>query len=243
MYDEYRNVEGANDDLDNALKGKLKPKQEVKSRKTFLAAYCNLVGFETEDLFSEMPEVKELRNRSRDSLHAIEDMISKATTNEMEREREEKNRLKAEKHESDPSLKAKRTILCKDSITQKEKNAMSWSLAIDGKKTVKSLCSWVALTPELVARDIIFHTYGQTNKMDVTIHMQAAKKLLKEHEDCFNGYILLKGNYDIEDVQEVQVVLNEDSEALLDNEEIGDKEMGEALLDNEDYGDEQIVNE
>ena len=121
MYDEYRNMEGANDDLDYALKGKPKPKKEVKSRKIFLAAYCNLVWFETEDLFSEMPEVKELRNRSRDSLHAIEDMISKATTNEMEREREEKNRLKAEKQESDPSLKAKQTILCKDSITQKEK--------------------------------------------------------------------------------------------------------------------------
>ena len=62
MFDESRNMDGANDDLDNALKGKPKPKQEVKSRKTFLAAYCNLVGFETEDLFSVMAEVKESRN-------------------------------------------------------------------------------------------------------------------------------------------------------------------------------------
>ena len=62
--------------------------------------------------------------------------------------------------------------------------------------------------------------------------MQAAKKLLKEHEDCVDGFIVLKGNYDIEDVQEVQVVFNEDSGALLDNEKIGDEEMGIALFDN-----------
>jgi len=49
---------------------------------------------------------------------------------------------------------------------------------------------------------------------------------------------------DIEYDQEVQVVSNEDSEALLDNEEVGDKEMGIALSDNnEGNGDEQIVNE
>ena len=41
----------------------------------------------------------------------------------------------------------------------------------------------------------------------------------------------------------MQVVLNEDSEALLDNEEIGDEEMGIALLDIEGTGDEQILNE
>jgi len=37
--------------------------------------------------------------------------------------------------------------------------------------------------------------------------------------------------------------LKEGSEALLDNEEIGDEEMGIALSGNEGYGDEQIVNE
>jgi hypothetical protein len=71
----------------------------------------------------------------------------------------------------------------------------------------------------------------------------AAKQLLKEHEDCVGGFIELKGNYDIEDVQEGPVRLNEDNEALLDKEEIGDEEMGVALEDNEVNGDEQIVNE
>ena len=41
----------------------------------------------------------------------------------------------------------------------------------------------------------------------------------------------------------LQVVLKQDSEALLDNEKIGEKGMGVALLDNEENGDEQIVNE
>jgi len=120
---------------------------------------------------------------------------------------------------------------------------MSWSLAIEGKKIDKSLCSWVTLTPELVARDIIFHTYDETNMKKGTIPMLAAKKLLHDHEDCVDGFIVLKGNYDIEDVWEVPVVVNEDSEALLDIVEIGAEEMGVALEDNVGNGDEQIINE
>ena len=65
--------------------------------------------------------------------------------------------------------------------------------------------------------------------------------MLQDHEDSVNGFIELKGKYDIEDVQEVPVVLNEDSEALLENEQIGDKEMWVVLLSNEENGDEQIV--
>ena len=120
---------------------------------------------------------------------------------------------------------------------------MAWSLAIEGKKAVTSLCSWAALTPELIARGINFHTYGEGNKKNGTIPMLAAKQLLKEHEDCVDGFIELKGNYDIEDVQEGPVRLHEGSEALLDKEEIGDEEMGVALQDNEGNGYEQIVME
>jgi dihydrofolate reductase len=69
------------------------------------------------------------------------------------------------------------------------------------------------------------------------------KKRLQLREDCVDDFIVLRGKYDIEYDQEVQVVSNEDSEALLDNEEIGDKEMGIALEDNEGNGDERIVNE
>ena len=82
MYDEYRNVEGADDDLYNAMKEKPKPIQDIKSRKAYLAALCDLFQGETEDLFSKMPKVLESRNRSRDSLHAIEEMIADATKNE-----------------------------------------------------------------------------------------------------------------------------------------------------------------
>ena len=120
---------------------------------------------------------------------------------------------------------------------------MSWSLAIEGKKLVTSLCSWVALIPELIVRGINFHTYDETKKKNVTIFMQAAKKLLQDHEDCDDGFIVLKGKYDNGYVQEVHVVLNEDSEALLDNEEIGEEEMGIALLDKAGNKDKQIVNE
>jgi hypothetical protein len=102
MFEAFRNMEGANDDLDNAMNEKRKPKQEVKSLKKFLAALCDLVQDQTEDLFSEMPEVKESRDRSQKSEHAIEEMIAKATNTEIE-ERKEKLRLKAEKQESDPS--------------------------------------------------------------------------------------------------------------------------------------------
>ena len=35
--------------------------------------------------------------------------------------------------------------------------------------------------------------------------------------------------------------MNEDSEALLENEQFGDKEMWVVLLSNEENGDEQIV--
>ena len=73
--------------------------------------------------------------------------------------------------------------------------------------------------------------------------MLAAKQLLREHEDCVDGVIELKGKYDNEDVQEVQVVFNEDIESLLDNVENGAEEMGVALEDNEGNGEEQIVNE
>ena len=95
-------------------------------------------------------------------------MISKATKNEI-LEREEKNRLKAEKHKTDLPLKAKSTIRCIDSIKPEDRIAMSWSLAIEGKKLGTSLCSWVALTLELIARDIIFHTYDEPNKKKLSI--------------------------------------------------------------------------
>jgi hypothetical protein len=245
MFEAFRNMEGANDDLDNAMNEKRKPKQEVKSLKKFLAAFCDLVQDQTEDLFNEISEVEESRDRSKKSEYAIEEMIAKATSTEIE-ERKEKLRLKAEKQESDPSLKGKRAILCQNLIKPEDRIAMSWSLAIEGKKLVTSLCSWVALTPELIVRGINFHVYHETKKKDVTIPMQAAKQLLKDHEDCVDGYIELKGNYDIEDVREVRVVLNEDCESLFDNEdneEIGDEEMGVALEDNEGNGGEQIVNE
>jgi len=74
MFDEFRNMEGANDDLDNAMKEKPKPKQDVKSRKKYLAVYCDGVRYKTEDLFSKMPEVLESRDKSRESLHKIEDI-------------------------------------------------------------------------------------------------------------------------------------------------------------------------
>ena len=96
MFEAFRNMEGANDDLDNAMNEKRKPKQEVKSLKKYLAAFCDLVQDQTEDLFSDMPEVKESRDRSQDSLHAIEEMILKAATYDI-LERKEKNILKAEK--------------------------------------------------------------------------------------------------------------------------------------------------
>jgi hypothetical protein len=241
MYDEYSNVEGADDDLHNATKQR-KPKQEVKSRKTYLTALCNFVRGGSEAQLNAMPEVLEARGRSLESLHKIEKMIADATTNEI-LEREEKLILKAEKHKTEPPLRAKPTIRCRESIKPGDKTAMAWSLAIEGKKAVTSLCSWAALTPELIARGINFHTYGEGNKKNGTISMVAAKQLLKEHEDCVGGFIELKGNYDIEDVQEGPVRLNEDNEALLDNVEIGDEEMGVALEDNEVNGDEQIVNE
>ena len=95
----------------------------------------------------------------------------------------------------------------------------------------------------LLFRTVIFNTYDKTRKKDVKICMQDAMKKLQLHEDCVDDFILLKGKYDIEDVQEVQVVSNEDNEALLDNEEIGDEEMGIALLGNEGNGDERIVSE
>jgi len=231
MYDEYRNVEGADDDLHNATKQR-KPKQEVKSLKTFLSALCYSALGGSEAQLNAMPEVLEARDRSRESSHKIEKMIADATTNEI-LEREEKLILKAEKHKTEPPLRAKPTIRCRESIKPGDKIAMAWSLAIEGKKAVTSLCSWAALTPELIARGINFRT----------ISMVAAKQLLKEHEDCVGGFIELKGNYDIEDVQEGPVRLNEDNEALLDKEEIGDEEMGVALEDNEVNGDEQIVNE
>jgi hypothetical protein len=241
MYDEYRNVEGADDDLYNAMKGKPKPIQDVKSRKAYLAALCDLFQEQTEDLYSKMPEVLESRKRSRESLRAIEDMIADATKNEI-LQRNEKNKFIAEKQESYSSLK-KRTILCKKLIKLEHKIAMAWSFAIEGKKAVTSLCSWAALTPELIARGINFRTNDETNKKNGTIPMLAAKQLLKEHEDCVDGFIELKGNYDSEDVQEGPVRLNEGREALLDNKENGAEEMGVALEDNEVNGNEQIVNE
>jgi hypothetical protein len=176
-----------------------------------------------------------------ESLYAIEDMIADATKNEI-LQRNEKNKLIAEKQESYSSLK-KRTILCKKLIKPEHKIAMAWSFAIEGKKAVTSLCSWAALTPELIARGINFHTNVETNKKNGTIPMLAAKQLLKEHEDCVDGYIELKGNYDIEDVREVRVFVNEDIESLLDNVENGAEEIGVALEDNEVNRDEQIVNE
>jgi hypothetical protein len=241
MYDEYRNVEGADDDLYNAMKGKPEPIQDVKSRKAYLAALRDFFQDQTEDLYNKMPEVLESRKRSRESLHAIEDMIADATTNEV-LHRSEKNKLIAEKQESYYSLK-KRTILCKKLIKLEHEIAMAWSFAMEGKKAVTSLCSWAALTPELIARGINFHTNVETNKKNGTIPMLAAKQLLRKHEDCVDDFIVLKGNYDIEDVREVRVVVNEDIESLLDNVENGAEEMGVALEDNEGNGEEQIVNE
>ena len=118
MFEAFRNLEGANDDLDNAMNEKRKPKQEVKSLKKFLVALCDLVQDQTEDLFSEMPEVEESRDRSKKSEYAIEEMIAKATNTEIE-ERKEKLRLKAEKQESDSSLKGKRAILCQKLFSRK----------------------------------------------------------------------------------------------------------------------------
>ena len=103
-------------------------------------------------------------------------MISMATKNEI-LEREEKNRLKSEKHETDPPLKAKPTIQCINSITPEDRIAMAWSLAIEGKKLVTYLCSWVALIPELIVRGINFHTYDEKKKKNVITPMHAAKKL------------------------------------------------------------------
>jgi len=241
MYDEYMNVEGANIDLYNATEEKREQIQDVKSRKSYLAAVCYLFQVQTDDMYKKMAEVKEAWDRLQESEHVIEDMIADATKNEI-LQRNEKNKLIAEKQESCSSLK-KRTILCKKLIKPEHKIAMAWSFAIEGKKAVTSLCSWAALTPELIARGINFHTNVETNKKNGTIPMLAAKQLLREHEDCVDGVIELKGKYDNEDVQEVQVVFNEDIESLLDNVENGAEEMGVALEDNEGNGEEQIVNE
>ena len=56
MYDEYMNVEGANIDLYNATEEKREQIQDVKSRKSYLAALCDLFQVQTDDMYRKMPE-------------------------------------------------------------------------------------------------------------------------------------------------------------------------------------------